>query len=78
MLGHASKFLFPGAVRIASDEPAGTFLKDVAFLNLDGSIVLYAVNAGTTSQPFRIGFQGKTVTTILPSGTVATYVWRTR
>ena len=62
-LGQASKFLLPGAVRIASDEPAGTQLKDVAFSNPDGSIVLYTLNAGTASQAFRIGFHGKTVAT---------------
>ena len=33
VLGQASKFVLPGAVRIASDEPAGTQLKDVAFRN---------------------------------------------
>jgi glucosylceramidase len=76
VLGHASKFLVPGAVRIASNELAGTQLKNVAFSNPDGSIVLYAVNTGTTSQTFRIGFHDKTVATILPSGSVATFVWK--
>ena len=37
VLGHASKFVEPGAVRIASDEPAGTQIKDVAFRNANGS-----------------------------------------
>ncbi len=76
VLGHASKFLLPGAVRIASDEPADGKLKDVAFSNLDGTIVLYALNTGTTSQTFQIGFHGKTVATILPAGSVATFVWK--
>ena len=76
MLGHASKFLLPGAVRIGSDEPAGSQLKDVAFSNPDGTIVLYTLNGGTTSQTFRIGFHGKTVATILPAGSVATFVWK--
>jgi glucosylceramidase len=76
VLGHASKFLLPGAVRIASNELTSTKLKNVAFSNPDGTIVLYAVNAGTTSQTFRIGFHEKTVATILPSGSVATFVWK--
>jgi glucosylceramidase len=76
VLGHASKFLLPGAVRIASDEPAGTQLKDVAFSNPDGTIVLYTLNAADKSQTFRIGFHGKTVATILPAGSVATFVWK--
>ena len=76
VLGHASKFLLPGAVRIASNELTGTKLKNVAFSNPDGTVVLYAVNAGTTSQAIRIGFHDKTVATILPSGSVATFVWK--
>jgi glucosylceramidase len=76
VLGQASKFLEPGAVRIASDEPSGTSLKDVAFRNPNGEVVLYSLNAGSTSQDFRIGFHGKTVTTTLPAGTVATFVWK--
>ncbi|MGB7548673.1 MAG: glycoside hydrolase family 30 beta sandwich domain-containing protein [Terracidiphilus sp.] len=76
VLGHASKFLLPGAVRIASDEPAGTQLKDVAFRNPDGSVVLYTLNAGTMSQTFRIGFHKKLVATTIPAGSVATFVWK--
>ncbi len=76
VLGHASKFLVPGAVRIASDEPAGTQLKDVAFRNPDGTIVLYMLNAGANSQALRVGFHQKTVATILPAGSVATFVWK--
>ena len=56
VLGHASKFLEPGAVRIDSDEPAGAQVKNVAFRNPDGTIVLYALNAATASQTIRIGF----------------------
>jgi glucosylceramidase len=76
VLGQASKFVLPGAVRIASDEPAGTPLKDVAFRNPNGTIVLYTLNAGTASQELRIGFHGKTATTTLPAGAVATFVWK--
>jgi glucosylceramidase len=76
VLGQASKFLLPGAVRIASDEPAGTKLKDVAFRNPNGGIVLYTLNAGTSSQLFRISFHGKTLVTTLPAGAVATLVWK--
>lgn len=76
VLGQASKFLDRGAVRIASDEPAGTTLKDVAFRNPNGTVVLYTLNSGTTAQGFRIGFRGKTAATTLPAGAVATFVWR--
>jgi len=76
VLGQASKFVLPGAVRIASDEPAGTKLKDVAFRNPNGTVVLYTLNAGTASQAVRIGFHGKSVATTLPAGAVATFVWK--
>jgi glucosylceramidase len=76
VIGQATKFVLPGAVRIASDEPAGTQLKDVAFRNPDGAVVLYTVNNGTASQELRISFHGKTVATTLPAGAVATFVWK--
>jgi len=76
VLGHASKFLLPGAVRIGSDEPAGTQMKDVAFQNTNGTIVLYALNAGTTAQVIRIGFHDKKAVTTLPAGAVATFIWK--
>jgi len=76
VLGQASKFVLPGAVRIASDEPAGAKLKDVAFRNTNGTVVLYTLNDGTSGQGLRIGFHGKTAATTLPAGAVATFVWR--
>ena len=76
VLGQASRFVLPGAVRIASDEPAGTKLQDVAFRNPNGTVVLYTLNAGVTSQELRIGFHGKTASTTLPAGAVATFVWK--
>ncbi|MFZ0747007.1 MAG: glycoside hydrolase family 30 beta sandwich domain-containing protein [Terracidiphilus sp.] len=76
VLGQASKFLLPGAVRIASDEPGGAKIKDVAFRNSNGTVVLYTLNAGSTAQALRIVFHGKTVATMLPAGSVATFVWR--
>jgi O-glycosyl hydrolase len=38
--------------------------------------VLYTLNAGTKSQVFRVGFHGKTIATILPAGSVATFIWK--
>jgi glucosylceramidase len=76
VIGQATKFVLPGAVRIASDEPAGTKLKDVAFRNPNGTVVLYTVNNGTASQDIRIAFHGKTVAAAIPAGAVATFVWK--
>ena len=76
VLGHASKFLLPGAVRIASDEPAGAQIRDVAFRNPNGVLVLYVLNAGATAQSLGIRSRKKEVATSIPAGSVATFVWR--
>jgi|CZKL01.1.fsa_nt_gi glucosylceramidase len=76
VLGHASKFLYPGAIRIASDEPANGAVKDVAFRNRNGTIVLYALNEGTADQEVRIRFHGKTVVGNLGAGSVTTLEWK--
>ena len=76
VLGHASKFLLPGAVRVAADEPAGTQIHDVAFRNPKGDVVLYMLNAGTMSQMVGIRFRKKAVATTIPAGSVATLMWK--
>jgi len=76
VLGHASKFLFPGATRVASDEPAGTGIKDVAFRNANGQIVLYVLNTVTANQQVSIAFHGRTAVVTLPGGSVTTLVWK--
>ena len=73
IIAHASKFVRPGAVRIASPDEAT--LPNVAFKNTDGSKVLIVLNSGGGTQTFNIQFNGKIVTTTLFSGAVATYVW---
>ncbi len=76
VLGQASRFVVQGAVRIGSDEPAGTQLKDVAFRNPNGSLVLYLLNAGKDGRTVRVVFQEKSLVTTIPHGSVATLVWR--
>ncbi|SDS60106.1 glucosylceramidase [Mucilaginibacter mallensis] len=73
IVAHASKFVRPGAVRIASD--ASTTLPNVAFKNTDGTKVLIVLNNTNGSQTFNIKFNSKTVTSTLNYGAVATYVW---
>jgi glucosylceramidase len=63
-------------VRIGSDEPAGSAIKDVAFSNPNGGMVLYTLNAGTTSQEMGIRFRGRTLTATLPAGSVTTFTWK--
>ena len=73
IIAHASKFVKPGAVRIASDQQ--NTLLNVAFKNTDGSKVLLVLNTSTGAQTFNIKFNSKIVTTTLAAGAVATYKW---
>ncbi|QKG52992.1 RICIN domain-containing protein [Hymenobacter sp. BRD67] len=75
-LGHASKFVDPGAVRIASNSVAGG-IEDVAFKNPDGSRVLIALNNSSASNTFQVSWNGQSFTYTLPAGAVATYKWNT-
>ena len=73
IIAHASKFVRPGSVRIASDISGN--LENVAFKTPDGKKVLIVLNKGNAPQSFNIRFNGKTVTTELVNGAVGTYVW---
>lgn len=73
IIAHASKFVRPGAVRIASNSQGP--LLNVAFKNPDGSKVLIVLNTSTSSQTFNIGFKSKITTTTINGQAVATYTW---
>ena len=70
---HASKFVRPGSVRIASSLPAG--LPNVAFTTPAGRTVLVVLNEGAGPQAFAVRSQGQTLAARLPAGAVGTYVW---
>lgn len=71
--GHASRFVLPGAVRIASAEPEG--LQGVAFINPDGRRVLILLNEGVQPVAFDIAEGSRRAVAALPARTAATYVW---
>lgn len=73
IIAHASKFVRPGSVRIASTQASN--LLSVAFKNPDGKKVLIVLNAGASAESFSIRFNGKNVASTLNSGAVGTYVW---
>lgn len=75
VLGHASKFLQAGAYRIASDENVSVGLHDVAFRNPDGSIVVYAVNSGSSDITFNVKYRSQYFTATVTAGSIATFVW---
>ena len=79
-LGHAARFVKPGAVRVASTSFGTTGwngqVMDVAFVNPDGSTVLVAHNENDNPQAFAVRYSGQTFTYTLPGGALATFVWR--
>jgi glucosylceramidase len=73
IIGHASKFVSPGSVRIASS--ITTNLQNVAFTTPEGKTILIVVNENHAEQSFNIKSKGKTVTVTLAGGAVGTFVW---
>ena len=74
-LGHVSKFVVPGAQRIASTARAGTDLHSVAFRNPDGSKVLVVVNAGGQGRSFLVRWGGQAFQYSLDKQSIATFRW---
>jgi len=72
-IAHASKFVRPGSLRIASSEPKE--LSNVAFKTPDGKKVLIVANSGKNAQTFNISFNGKLLSDTIDNGDVATYIW---
>jgi glucosylceramidase len=73
IIAHASKFVPPGSVRIAStlvDE-----LPNVTFLTPEGKKVVIVLNDSEKDKLFSVKDKNKLFTTTLPAGAVGTYVW---
>ncbi|SDL24624.1 glucosylceramidase [Glycomyces sambucus] len=74
VLGHVSKFVDPGAVRVESSNLGGD-IETTAFRNPDGSRVLLALNAGASQRTFTVTEGGRQFGYTLPAGAVATFTW---
>jgi glucosylceramidase len=74
-LAHASRFVHPGARRIASTMAVDS-LETVAFRNTDdGSTVLIVVNAGKLGRTFAVRSGARSFRFTLPPGAVTTLRW---
>ena len=73
IIAHASKFVPPGSIRIASSPVIN--LPNVAFERPDGKKVLIVMNNSSNPALFDIRFHGKWVSTSLPAGSAGTYIW---
>jgi glucosylceramidase len=74
IIAHASKWVRPGAVRMASNELAD--LPNVAFISPTGEKVLIVVNDSDEEKKFLIKAGVQSALATLAKGSVATYVWR--
>ena len=74
VLGHASRFVMPGAHRIESTTGVKG-LASVAFQNPDGSMALIVLNDAKRQRKFSVRSAGASFDYALPAGAVATFVW---
>jgi glucosylceramidase len=73
IIAHASKFVVPGSVRVASNIPGN--LQNVAFLRPDGKKVLIVLNDEAGSATFAVQFNNQNFSVSLKGYAVATFVW---
>ncbi|MFE7234362.1 ricin-type beta-trefoil lectin domain protein [Streptomyces sp. NPDC002405] len=72
-MGHLTKFVRPGAQRIAST--ASSAVPNVAWRNPDGGKALIAYNDATTAKTVTINWGSQHATYSLPGRTSATFTW---
>ncbi|AWB43519.1 beta-1,6-glucanase [Paenibacillus sp. CAA11] len=75
VLGHTSKFVQPGAVRIDSS-PQASGIQSVAYQNPDGSTVLVVHNTDSEGRAFKVRYQSRSFAYSLPSQGVVTFTWK--
>jgi glucosylceramidase len=73
-IGHFSKFIRPGARRIASSSMSDDLLS-TAFLNKDGSIAVVVMNGSDKAQPFFLWHEGKAAKASSPAHSIQTLVF---
>jgi O-glycosyl hydrolase len=74
-LGQVSKFVHPGARRVASNTFGAGDVQDVAFVNPDGRNVLVAFNTGTSPRTFAVQWGNRWLRYTLAGGAAATFSW---
>jgi len=75
-LGHSSKFVDPGAVRIESNTSEGQ-MENVAYKNPDGSKVVVLSNRQSSSKTVKIVWNNQAFTYTVPAEGAITFKWKT-
>jgi glucosylceramidase len=73
IIGHLSKFVKPGALRISSNNSGS--VQSTAFKNSDGSKVLLAINTGGSNVTFKVKWGSQSFSYTLAGGAVASFKW---
>jgi glucosylceramidase len=75
MIAQFSKFVQPGARRVATGYGSIGTVTNVAFVNPDNSLVTVAVNQTASNQTVTVRAGTRQFTGTIPAKTVATYIW---
>ncbi len=75
VLGHLTRFVDAGAVRLGSTSEGSGGVQNVVFENPDGSRAAYVTNAASVDRAFSITEGGNSLSYTLPAGAVATFTW---
>jgi glucosylceramidase len=73
-IGHFSKFIRPGAVRIGLSKNTPSGVNATAFKNLDGKIAVVVQNERGHLEQFSLVLEGKGVTVQIPENSITTFV----
>ncbi len=76
IISQISKFVRPGAVRLASNDEAGDTVTNVALRNEDGETVLLVYNINSADQEIGINWNGSSFKYNLPGRSAATFTWK--
>lgn len=72
-IGHFSKFIQPGAKRVAATATRSQLLT-TAFRNEDGKLVVVVMNQGSINTPYSLWINGKAAQTVAPPHSISTLV----
>lgn len=74
-LAHASMFVRPGAVRVASTM-TGDGIEQVAFANTDGTLALMVFNGAAQDRTVDLTMHGRVAHLAVPASSLVTYTWK--
>ena len=74
-LGHFSRFIRPGAVRVTAASTRDD-LETTAFVNRDGRVAVVVLNRSDKAYPFTLKYRGQGAETEAPAHSITTYRWK--